>query len=210
MTPVRLEPAALRSRVKHSTTEPLRFSGTGWDSLFTIGLLLHRHLIRGKCYDCFEFIILWLHCIPRCTCKLINWKHWLYFKLWLQVYYFLERVAHRFYFPCVLLVLCLFVVLVSRWILASSFEWLSILLQGQGFVQITSFPDHCNFWYDQTLFAIILVYIFNKFCICSFMLNNLWSFHDVFSKLVPQSSIKWKFNLGISYPLSDLIVLDET
>ena len=25
MTPVRLEPAALRSRVKHSTTEPLRF-----------------------------------------------------------------------------------------------------------------------------------------------------------------------------------------
>ena len=25
VTPVRLEPAALRSRVKHSTTEPLRF-----------------------------------------------------------------------------------------------------------------------------------------------------------------------------------------
>ena len=27
MTPVRLEPAALRSRVKHSTTEPLRSLG---------------------------------------------------------------------------------------------------------------------------------------------------------------------------------------
>ena len=27
MTPVRLEPAALRSRVKHSTTEPLRSHG---------------------------------------------------------------------------------------------------------------------------------------------------------------------------------------
>ena len=29
MTPVRLEPAALRSRVKHSTTEPLRSLGGG-------------------------------------------------------------------------------------------------------------------------------------------------------------------------------------
>ena len=29
MTPVRLEPAALRSRVKHSTTEPLRSLGMG-------------------------------------------------------------------------------------------------------------------------------------------------------------------------------------
>ena len=38
MTPVRLEPAALRSRVKHSTTEPLRS-------------------LRGK--DC----LLWLHIV---------------------------------------------------------------------------------------------------------------------------------------------------
>ena len=35
------------------------------------------------------------------------------FKLCLQFYYFLERVAHRFYFPSVLLVLYIFVVLVS-------------------------------------------------------------------------------------------------
>ena len=83
-------------------------------------------------------------------------------------------------------------------------------MQGQDFGQITSVPDHCNFFlYRQTLFAISLVYIFNKFCIRSFMLNTIWSFHDVFSKLVPQSS-KWQFNQGISYPLSDLIVLDET
>ena len=31
MTPVRLEPAALRSRVKHSTTEPLRSHNTNYD-----------------------------------------------------------------------------------------------------------------------------------------------------------------------------------
>ena len=30
MTPVRLEPAALRSRVKHSTTEPLRSLYPDW------------------------------------------------------------------------------------------------------------------------------------------------------------------------------------
>ena len=108
------------------------------------------------------------------------------------------------------LVLYIFVVLVSGWILASSFDWLPIPLQGQDFGQITSVPDHCNFFlYRQTLFAISLVYIFNKFCIRSFMLNTIWIFLDVFSKLVPQSS-KWQFNQGISYPLSDLIVLDET
>ena len=133
-----------------------------------------------------------------------------FLKLCLQFYYFLERVANRFYFPSVLLVLYIFVVLVSGWILASSFDWLPIPLQGQDFGQITSVPDHCNFFlYRQTLFAISLVYIFHKFCICSFMLNTIWSFHDVFSKLVPQSS-KWQFNQGISYPLSNLIVLDET
>ena len=39
MMPVRLEPAALRSRVKHSTTEPLRSQSTGCDEMgdyFTI------------------------------------------------------------------------------------------------------------------------------------------------------------------------------
>ena len=143
------------------------------------------------------------------ACKLINLKHWLYFQLCLQFYYFWERVSHWFCFLCVLLVLCLFVVLVFGWILASSFDWLPIPLQGQDFGQITSVPNRCNFLYGQTLFAVMLVYIFNKFCFCSFMLNNFWSFHDVFSKLVPQSS-KWQFNQGISYPLSDLIVLDET
>ena len=148
--------------------------------------------------------------IPRCTCKLINWKHWLYYKLCLQFYYFLERVAHRFYFPGGPLVLHIFVVLVSGWILASSFDWLPFPLQGHYFGQITSVPYRCNlFLYRQTLFAISLVYIFNKFCIRSFMLNTIWSFHDVFSKLVPQSS-KWQFNQGISHPLSDHIVLDET
>ena len=68
--------------------------------------------------------------------------------------YFLERVAHRFNFPSVLLVLYIFVVLVSGWILASSFDWLPILLQGQDFGQITSIPNHCNFFlYRQTLFC---------------------------------------------------------
>ena len=32
MTPVRLEPAALRSRVKHSTTEPLRSQSSSCSS----------------------------------------------------------------------------------------------------------------------------------------------------------------------------------
>ena len=36
MTPVRLEPAALRSRVKHSTTEPLRSLYVVVDSLFIV------------------------------------------------------------------------------------------------------------------------------------------------------------------------------
>ena len=34
MTPVRLEPAALRSRVKHSTTEPLPSLGTAGVGVF--------------------------------------------------------------------------------------------------------------------------------------------------------------------------------
>ena len=40
MTPVRLEPAALRSRVKHSTTEPLR-------SLIKIVIVLKLILISS-------------------------------------------------------------------------------------------------------------------------------------------------------------------
>ena len=36
MTPVRLEPAALRSRVKHSTTEPLRSLTGEWNSFDSI------------------------------------------------------------------------------------------------------------------------------------------------------------------------------
>ena len=46
VTPVRLELAAIRSRVKHSTTEPLRLpKNTAWrDSLQT-----HSSHIRRKC-----------------------------------------------------------------------------------------------------------------------------------------------------------------
>ena len=61
--------------------------------------------------------------------------------------------------------------------------------EGKILVLITPVPDHCYFFsYSQTLFAILLVYIFNKFCICNVILRNVWNFHDVFSKLVPQSS----------------------
>ena len=77
-------------------------------------------------------------------------------------------------------------------------------------VIITPVPDHCYFFsYSQTLFANVLVSIFNKFCICSFILRIFQSFHDVFTKLGPQSS-NWQFKQGISYPLGDLIVLDYT
>ena len=47
MTPVRLEPAALRSRVKHSTTEPLR-------SLFL--------KVLKKSYTAFTDILEWTKC----------------------------------------------------------------------------------------------------------------------------------------------------
>ena len=99
--------------------------------------------------------------------------------------------------PCVLLVLlvCLFVVLVD----------FQFPFEGRTLVLITTVPDNCYFFsYSQTLFAILLVYIFNKFCICSVMLRIFWSFHDVFPKLVPQSS-NLQFKQGIS--LSDLTVL---
>ena len=98
--------------------------------------------------------------------------------------------------PCVLLSSCLFVVLVD----------VQFPCEGKTWVLKTPAPEHCYFFsYNQTLFAILLVYIFNKFCICSVMLRIFWSFHDVFSKLVPQSS--QQFKQGISYPLSNLIVL---
>ena len=81
--------------------------------------------------------------------------------------------------PCVLLVLCLFVVLVD----------FQFRFEGKTLIINTPVPDHCYFFsYSQTLFANVFVYIFNKFCICSFMLIIFWSFHDLFSKLVPQSS----------------------
>ena len=77
-------------------------------------------------------------------------------------------------------------------------------------VIITPVLDHCYFIsYSQTLFANVLVSIVNKFCICSFILRIFQSFHDVFTKLVPQSS-NWQFKQGISYLFSDLIVLGYT
>ena len=57
MTPVRLEPAALRSRVKHSTTEPLRslvvlfvvfFGGGGWNTTQRDVNAIHR---TSECYS---------------------------------------------------------------------------------------------------------------------------------------------------------------
>ena len=70
--------------------------------------------------------------------------------------------------------------------------------KGKTLVIITPVPDQCCFFsYNQTLFAILLVKIFDKFCICCVLLRIFWSFHDVFSKLVPQSS-NLKFKQGIS------------
>ena len=55
--------------------------------------------------------------------------------------------------PCVLFVLCLFVILVD-----SHFGF-----EGKTLVMIAPVPDHCNFFsYGQTLFAIISLHIFNK------------------------------------------------
>ena len=49
MTPVRLEPAAPRSRVKHSTTEPLRslkfvLNGTQGEGTFFLQFLYSHHI----------------------------------------------------------------------------------------------------------------------------------------------------------------------
>ena len=66
MTPVRLEPAALRSRVKHSTTEPLRS--------------LHFKVNKYNCIirmliQCIPFILLYLESleIDRVICLLFNY-----------------------------------------------------------------------------------------------------------------------------------------
>ena len=52
MTPVRLEPAALRSRVKHSTTEPLRSLGlSSWCLVIVVWLFLSVPWV------CLQFVI---------------------------------------------------------------------------------------------------------------------------------------------------------
>ena len=65
MTPVRLEPAALRSRVKHSTTEPLR----------SLEFLYPRYEVyRG--YIVFAFSVIMFVCLSVClsVCKLFFFK----------------------------------------------------------------------------------------------------------------------------------------
>ena len=98
----------------------------------------------------------------------------------MQFYSFWEIVVYGLICsPCVLLVLCLFVALVD----------FQFRFEGKTLVLTTPVPDHCYFFLNsQTLSAILLVYIFNKFCICSALLRIVWSFHGVFSKLVSQSS----------------------
>ena len=49
MTPVRLEPAALRSRVKHSTTEPLRSLCVGMLSVIVAFLVINPSFLLIKC-----------------------------------------------------------------------------------------------------------------------------------------------------------------
>ena len=92
--------------------------------------------------------------------------------------------------------LCIFVLLVDF-----GFHY-----DGKTLVLITPVPEYCYLFCSQAFFAISLVYTFNKICIFGFMLRIFWSFHDVFSKVVPQPS-NWQFNQRISYPLSDPIVL---
>ena len=90
-------------------------------------------------------------------------------------------------------VLCLFVVLVDY----------QVRFEGKALVLITPIPDYCYFFsYSQTPCAILLVYILDKFCICSLMLRIFWSLHAVLSKLIPQSS-----SMQFKQSLSDLIVL---
>ena len=83
----------------------------------------------------------------------------------MQFYSFWERVVYRLICsPCVLLVLCLFVVLVD---FQNQFNGKTLVL----FIPVS---DHCYFFsYSQTFLAILLEYIFNKFRICSVMLRIL-------------------------------------
>ena len=60
MTPVRLEPAAPRSRVKHSTTEPLRSHRSVYRLVSRQVLLLHVK----NCNDFFLFLM----AIYNCSC----------------------------------------------------------------------------------------------------------------------------------------------
>ena len=68
VTPVRLEPAALRSRVKHSTTEPLRSTyihtwATPQGRAFLPKVLL---LYLKKCKDDFNFVVLTAYVLGNC------------------------------------------------------------------------------------------------------------------------------------------------
>ena len=61
VTPVRLEPAALRSRVKHSTTEPLRSLGLGCDNgirpmAYSVGRV--GNVLSSCCVEQFEAVSL--------------------------------------------------------------------------------------------------------------------------------------------------------
>ena len=71
MTPVRLEPAAPRSRVKYSTTEPLRSHAIGWG------------VEKGVCTECLKVAFschfsnspIFLFCLFVClfVCLLVGW-----------------------------------------------------------------------------------------------------------------------------------------
>ena len=143
-------------------------------------------------YHCFEFIILSIHWIQRCTCKLVDWKHCDF------------KFPMRFNSAWVtLLTLC------SACIMSICiFGWFSIPFRGQDFgYQYSSSWSVLLFFYTfRPFLQFCFVYIFNQFCICSFMHRIFWSFHDIFSELVPQSS-NWQFKQGISYPLGYLIKL---
>ena len=85
----------------------------------------------------------------------------------MQLTTFWERVVYRvvyrlFCSPNVLVVLYLFIALIE----------FRFLYEDTTLFLITQVPDHCFFFsYNQILFEILLVYISNKFCICSFMLK---------------------------------------
>ena len=66
MTPVRLEPAALRSRVKHSTTEPLRSQINPYVYLIEVNnciVYLYKHTM-SMCTSGVELSDTWYYTIP--------------------------------------------------------------------------------------------------------------------------------------------------